>query len=313
MASRCRRRWLWLLLVIAGVGVFNGRTIARSADPAIRDEQFTSTVDGTLQRYVLVLPASFDAVRRHDMLIALHGHGSDRWQFVTAERGECRAARDVAARHAMLLVSPDYRATTSWMGPAAEEDVVQIIAELKARYQVGRVFICGGSMGGSASLTFAVLHPDLIDGVASLNGTANHLEYDNFQDAIRASFGGTKAEIPLEYKNRSAEYWPERLTMPVAMTASGRDTVVPPESVLRLAAVLRALDRPVLLIHRPEAGHETSYDDAVAALEFALQGGAGAAQEDSVSGRPCSPGGFRRAVGRLEGTCMGLPLQESNG
>ena len=60
-------------------------------------------------------------------------------------------------------------------------------------------------------MTFAAIHPERVDGVASMNGTANHLEYENFQDAIAESFGGTKAKIPREYKKRSAEYWPERL------------------------------------------------------------------------------------------------------
>ena len=240
-------------------------------DAAIHDVTFTSTADGTPQNYVLVVPPAFDPSLPHDVLIALHGHGSDRWQFVKNPRDECRAARDVASRHAMLFVSPDYRASTSWMGPAAEADVVQIIADIKQQHRVGRVFICGGSMGGSACLTFAALHPELVDGVMSMNGTANFLEYNNFLDAIQASFGGTKAEKPLEYKQRSAEYWPERLTMPVAITASGKDTAVPPESVLRLATVLRALERRVLVIHRPDAGHETNYDDAVAALEFVIR------------------------------------------
>jgi len=27
----------------------------------------------------------------------------------------------------------------------------------------------------------------------------------------------------LEYKNRSAEYWPERLMMPIAFTVGGKD------------------------------------------------------------------------------------------
>ena len=49
---------------------------------------------------------------------------------------------------------------------------------------------------------------------------SSRLDFDNFQDAIAESFGGRKSEIPLEYKNRSAEYWPERLTMPVGITAS---------------------------------------------------------------------------------------------
>ena len=120
-------------------------------------------------------------------------------------------------------------------------------------------------MGGTASLTFAALHPELIDGVASMNGTANLLEYENFQDAIQESFGGTKAEIPLEYKRRSAEYWP------VGLTVSGKDTSVPPESVLRLAKVLRAVGRDPLLIYREDMGHSTRYADGRAILEFVIR------------------------------------------
>ena len=67
-------------------------------------------------------------------MIALHGHGSDRWQFASKVFDEASAARDVAAAHRMLFVSPDYRKSTSWMGPKAEADMVQIIDELKARY-----------------------------------------------------------------------------------------------------------------------------------------------------------------------------------
>jgi len=152
----------------------------------------------------------------------------------------------------MLFVSPDYRKTTSWMGPKAEADLVQIIDELKARFRIGKVILCGGSMGGSSALTFAAMHPERIDGVASMNGTANHLEYENFQDAIAESFGGTKAKIPQEYKKRSAEYWPERLTMPVGISVGGKDDVVPPGSVIRLAGILKKLQPNVLLIIRPQ-------------------------------------------------------------
>lgn len=236
----------------------------------VQDQSFVARVDGTTQRYVLMLPEGFKADEAHDVLIALHGHGSDRWQFARDNRDECRATRDAAAEHGMIFVSPDYRAKTSWMGPKAEADMMQIIEGLKKRYRVRRVVICGGSMGGASCLTFAVRHPELVDGIASMNGTANHLEYERFQDAIAESFGGTKAQIPLEYKNRSAEYWPERLTMPVAFTTSGKDASVPPHSVLRLAEVLRKLGRPVLLIHRENGGHSTDYADARRILEFAI-------------------------------------------
>ena len=277
MSLRCSI--VWALVAVCGTGV------AEERPGIVWDVPFVAECDGTTQRYVLMTPAAFEETAAHDVLIALHGHGSDRWQFVKDARDECRAVRDVAAKRGMLFVSPDYRAKTSWMGPKAEADVVQIIRELKQRYRVGKMFLCGGSMGGAGSLTFAVRHPDLVDGVASMNGLANHLEYENFRDAIVESFGGTKAEIPLEYKNRSAEYWPERLMMPVGLTAGGRDESVPPDSVLRLARVLKTLGRPVLLVYRDAGGHATNYEDAVAILEFVIDGAA----RNSAGHTPAAP------------------------
>ena len=159
---------------------------------------------------------------------------------------------DAAAARGMIFVSPDYRAKTSWMGPKAEADLLQILDKLKAEYRIGKTVLCGGSMGGSSALTFAARHPRLVDGVVAMNGTANHLEYGNFQEAIAESYGGPKTKIPAEYKKRSAEYWPERFTMPVGITTGGRDQSVPPSSVLRLAEVLKKIGRKVLVIHRED-------------------------------------------------------------
>ena len=236
----------------------------------IQDVSFTASCDGSTQYYVLMKPPAFSAEENCDLLIAFHGHGSDRWQYAKDPRDECRVARDVAFKHGMLFVSPDYRAKTSWMGPKAEADVVQIIGALKQQYRIGRVLLCGGSMGGTSCLSFAAMHPEIVDGVASMNGTANLLQYDNFQSAIQASYGGTKAEIPEEYKRRSAEYWPERLAMPIGITLGGKDKSVPPDSVRRLAAVLKTLGRQVLVIDREEAGHSTNYADGEAVLEFVI-------------------------------------------
>jgi predicted esterase len=265
MATR-RRIVPWLLFLVVQVAC-----VAFGAESSkIEDVAFTAKCDKSEQRYAVIWPEGFQAGQPHDLMIALHGHGSDRWQFAKADVGECRSAREAAAAHHMIYISPDYRATTSWMGPKAEADVVQIIEELKSRYKIGKTIVCGASMGGSSSLSFAVLHPELVDGVVSMNGTANHLEYENFQDAIQASFGGTKQQIPAEYKKRSAEYWPERLTMPIAITASGRDTLVPPQSVLRLAAVVKKLQPNSLLIYRETVGHTTEYKDCKEAFDFVV-------------------------------------------
>lgn len=239
-----------------------------SAPPA--DVVFTAAFDGSEQRCVLRLPPGAEGPEGLGVIIALHGHGSDRWQFIENPRDECRAVRGAADRHGMAVLSPDYRAKTSWMGPAAEADMVQIIGEYRNRHHPGRVVLAGGSMGASSALTFAVLHPDLVDGVVAMNPVANHVEYEGFQDAISASFGGDKAAKPEEYRKRSAELNAERLTMPVALTVGEKDEVTPPRSTIRLAEKLKALGRDVLLIAQPEGGHETNHADATRAMEFVL-------------------------------------------
>lgn len=235
-----------------------------------KDCAFVADHDGSQQKYVLMTPPGFVIDQPVGVMIVLHGHGSDRWQFVRQGRDECRAARDVAAANGMILVSPDYRATTSWMGPAAEADMLQIIGRLKRQFRVDCVILCGGSMGGTGALTFAARHSELVDGVVSLNGTANLETFDRFQDAIAESFGGSKLEVPQQYRQRSAEWFPEQFTMPLAATTGGKDDVVPSDSVLRLLKSVRRHNPNVLSLHRTEGGHSTDYDDAKRAIEFVI-------------------------------------------
>lgn len=235
-----------------------------------QDVSFVSKMDGSEQRYVLMLPKTFNESRKVDLMIALHGHGSDRWQFARDPRDECSTARALAAENGMLYVCPDYRGKTSWMSPKATEDLLQILDNLKKQYNLGRVLILGGSMGGSSALAFAAMHPDRVNGVVSMNGTANMLEYAGFSDAIERSYGASKQDKPEVYRERSAELFADRLKFPIAATTGGRDELVPPDSTLRLLKQLEQRHSPCLLIHRPEGGHSTNPTDARTAIEFVL-------------------------------------------
>ncbi len=248
-----------------------------------RDCEFTARIDGSTERYVELLPQGFDPKKPHDLLIGLHGLGSDRWQYAKEPRGECQGVRDVAARHGLIFISPDYRAKASWMGLKAEADLLQIIDLLREQYWIDRVYLAGGSMGGLSALIFAALHPELLDGVLAENATANMLEFAdfsaktdygdiNYRKTQAAAYGGTKEENPEEYRKRSPELTPERFTMPVAVTVGGLDPAVPPASVRRLVERWRKLGKTdVLLIDRPDGGHETNYDDTVTAMEFVIR------------------------------------------
>ncbi len=283
LRSRCSDTWCGIRAVcnntntMASVMLVCGVLIACSSTchadeqtPRVEDRTFIAEFDDTEQKYVTITPPELDPNQPLTLLIALHGHGSDRWQFVQEDRGECRATRDVAAAHGMLMISPDYRAKTSWMGPAAEADLLQIIQEMKKRFNVHRIVLCGGSMGGSSALIFTALHPNIIDGVAALNGTANLVEYTHFQAAIAASYGGTKQQVPGEYRKRSAAFFQKHFTMPLATTTGGKDEVVSPNSVLRLTDQVRKHNPNVLSIHQPDGGHSTTYEDTRRALEFVI-------------------------------------------
>ena len=246
------------------------------------DVAFIAAYDGSTQFYSRLLPCGFDSQKRYNVMIALHGHGSDRLQYATSNRDECRATRDTAAAHGMIMICPDYRAKTSWMGPAAEADMVQIIADLKKQYNVGKIILTGGSMGGTGALTFTALHPDLIDGVCSVNGLADFVgfesSYDFLQPAIEASFGGTYEQVPEQYKRRSAINSPRSFTMPFSIALGGMDTVVPSKSALRLFEMVKnvnSCNRKVLCIYRPEGKHSTSYIDNAAALEYVTRNALG--------------------------------------
>ena len=140
----------------------------------------------------------------------------------------------------------------------------------EARFQIHRVILYGGSMGGSSRFDIRRHAPEAIDGVVAMNGTANHVEYANFQDAISESFGGTKAEIPQEYKKRSAEFWPHiddadchhRRRQGHAGAARRAFCGWPRAQAARA-------ERPAYLSRRRRA--RTNYQDATAAFDFVLR------------------------------------------
>jgi pimeloyl-ACP methyl ester carboxylesterase len=263
------------------------------------DVSFTARYDSSVQRYVAIFPPAFDSSVTHDVCIALHGMFSDRWQFATDTRDECRAARDAAAARDMLYISPDYRASSSCMNTPAETDVVQIIEELKARYRVGRVFVCGASMGGTSSLIFTILHPRLIAGVAAMNAKANMTEDSPYMQQIIDAYGGTSEQVPQEYYKRSAEFFPDSFMMPVGFTLSGKDDIVPPRSALRLIQELQDRGKKYLEVYEPDFGHSTNYADARAILDFVM---------DSASALPT---GTRRSALNAPGTPAGVTILPS--
>ena len=77
----------------------------------MRDLSFVAKYDGTEQHYVQIEPPGFEPSARCHLMVALHGHGSDRWQYARDPRDECAGARDVARENARAPPTYDRRAS----------------------------------------------------------------------------------------------------------------------------------------------------------------------------------------------------------
>ena len=93
--SACGRvRWISLRRIVTAIVAWVAPVLfCFGADrTATLDVSFIARIDGTTQRDVALPPPRFDISQRHPILLVLHGHGSDRWQYIKNPRGECRAA-----------------------------------------------------------------------------------------------------------------------------------------------------------------------------------------------------------------------------
>ena len=164
-------------------------------------------------------------------------------------------------------MSPENRGN-SWMCAAAEADLEEQLAVLRARFRTSRTIIAGGSMGGAAALIYASHHPDTVDGVVALcpatdmrelhrdMSSREELIFRHLARSIEVAYGGTPEQVPEEYAYRSPVCQVSRLTMPVVVRHGDADPILSPEHPRRLVAALRAQGTPVIYDEIPGGDHD---------------------------------------------------------
>lgn len=134
---------------------------------------YRSSIDGTDQPYRLYVPTGYDGTAAFPLIVALHGtSGSESTLFDKYGDG---AIKKAAEKHAALLVSPLGRGVTEYYG-IGENDVLGVIADVRARYRVDpdRICVTGHSMGGTGAARLALQHPDLFAAAAPLAPAFSH-------------------------------------------------------------------------------------------------------------------------------------------
>lgn len=114
---------------------------------------------GPRQPYGIYIP---DQPGPHGLQLALHGLGANHASLINREGMQ----QNIGEALNRIVVVPLGRGPAGWYDEASERDVLDVIADVMANYDVDaeQVFSGGYSMGGYGGYRMAALHPDLFAG-----------------------------------------------------------------------------------------------------------------------------------------------------
>ncbi len=155
------------------------------------DYEFTLRYDGLKRRYLVHVPAAYDAAAGSAVVIGLHGGGGHAEHFAKDENYGVISASE---RYGFIAVFPNgYSANrrglfATWNAGACCGDardrnsddvgfIAAVIARLKRQAAIDdtRVYAMGMSNGGLMAYRLACKRPDLIRGIMAVAGTDNTL------------------------------------------------------------------------------------------------------------------------------------------
>ena len=142
---------------------------------------YRSAVDQTLQPYRIFVPASYDGAKPTALVVALHGMGGDENSMFDAYGGTLKRE---AERLGLLVAAPKGRDTASMYRGTAEQDVMDVLAEVERDYRVdtARVYLMGHSMGGYGTWSVSINHPQVFAAIGPISGGGNPADMVKIRD-----------------------------------------------------------------------------------------------------------------------------------
>jgi predicted esterase len=152
--------------------------LSSGADPLAQKrgdfkKAYRSPVDDTLQPYRMYVPVSYDGSKPFPLVIALHGMGGDENSiFDLYNKG---AFKEEAEKRGYIVACPKGRQPASMYVGSAEQDVLDVIAQVKLGYRIDsdRIYMTGHSMGGFGTWSIAMDHPEIFAALAPISGGGN--------------------------------------------------------------------------------------------------------------------------------------------
>ncbi len=131
---------------------------------------YRSAVDNSLQPYRLFIPESYNGSKPAALVVALHGMGGDEnSMFDSYANGLLKRE---AERTGFLVVCPKGRDSASMYRGTAEQDVLDVLADVRRSYRIdpARIYLMGHSMGAYGTWSLAMDHPDIFAALGPISG-----------------------------------------------------------------------------------------------------------------------------------------------
>ena len=131
---------------------------------------YRSKADGELQPYRLFVPKSYDETKPFPLFVALHGMGGN--ENTLFDRYGPGALKVEAEKHGYIVVTPKGRGPASMYRGTAEQDVLDVLAEIRRDYRIdaNRIYLGGHSMGAFGTWSIAMAHPEIFAALAPVSG-----------------------------------------------------------------------------------------------------------------------------------------------
>jgi len=197
---------------------------------------------------------------RRDWIVNLHGRGSLGDQLFIRQDIRDYWLKTFMELGASILTA-DLRGN-AWMCPAAAEDLRNLIAWIRAEYGAERFVFVSGSMGGTSSLVFGVLHPEDVTSIVACCPATDVGRYHGvltreIAQAMECAYGGCPAALQELYERHSACANAEKLKGKEILVIHGTDDAVNPVSESRVLAE-RMRDEPTFEYIEVEHGTHDS-------------------------------------------------------